>query len=119
MTVRQGETSEPGPQGRALRLARMPLARLRDEVLSGAQCMYDPYLHTGPDVEEEPEADRAVREAVAREVCAACPARMACLVYALRIRPVAGVWAGFTAEELTAMLAAGARPAGAAERLAA
>ena len=39
------------------------------------------------------------RIAVAREVCASCPVRLACLAYTLRTRPAAGVWAGFTPEE--------------------
>ncbi len=40
-----------------------------------------------------------------------CPVRLACLAYALRTRPAAGVWAGFTAEEITALAAAANRPA--------
>ncbi len=44
-------------------------------------------------------------------MCAACPVRGPCLAYALRTRPAAGVWAGFTAEEITGLIVAAARPA--------
>ena len=40
-----------------------------------------------------------------------CPVRRPCLAYALRTRPAAGVWAGFTPEEITGLIAAAARPA--------
>ena len=61
--------------------------------------------------EDEPPQDRAARVEVARQVCAACPVRRPCLAYALRTRPAAGVWAGFTPEEITGLIAAAARPA--------
>ena len=61
--------------------------------------------------EDEPTQDRAARVEVARQVCAACPVRRPCLAYALRTRPAAGVWAGFTPEEITGLIAAAARPA--------
>ena len=66
-----------------------------------------------PDIEpeDEPPEDRAARIAVAREVCASCPVRLACLAYTLRTRPAAGVWAGFTPEEIAALVAAANRPA--------
>jgi hypothetical protein len=76
-------------------------------------CLCDPELFTGPtDIESEyePPEDRAARIAVAREVCASCPVRLACLAYTLRTRPAAGVWAGFTADEITALVAAANRP---------
>ena len=40
-----------------------------------------------------------------------CPVRVACLAYALRTRPAAGVWAGFTPDEIAALVAAANRPA--------
>ncbi|MGW3351732.1 WhiB family transcriptional regulator [Nonomuraea rubra] len=77
-----------------------------------AACGFDPELHTGPDLfTEEPASDRAAREQVAREVCADCPVWASCLFYALDARPETGVWAGLTAEEITAL--AGGRDASA------
>ena len=66
-----------------------------------------------PDIEaeDEPPEDRAARIDVAREVCASCPVRLACLAYTLRTRPAAGVWAGFTPDEIAALVAAANRPA--------
>ena len=91
-------------------LDRLPLADLRDLVLNGdPSCLVDPELFTGPD--EESSADRAVREAVAREMCESCPVRRPCLAYALLIRPTAGIWAGLTAPEITELANAGAVPA--------
>jgi Transcription factor WhiB len=43
---------------------------------------------------------------VAREVCASCRVRLACLAYTLRTRPAPGVWAGFTPDEIAALIAA-------------
>jgi WhiB family redox-sensing transcriptional regulator len=91
------------------------LRGLRDAVLAGDPgCVCDPELFTGPagiEAEDEPPQDRAARIEVARQVCAGCPVRKPCLAYALRTRPAAGVWAGFTAEEITALIAAATRPA--------
>jgi hypothetical protein len=71
--------------------------------LPGAECAFDPELHTGPrDAIESPQ-ERAAREDVAKEVCAGCPARTVCEAYALRNRPKRGVWAGRTAAELAAL----------------
>ncbi|MQA87254.1 MAG: hypothetical protein GEV03_22155 [Streptosporangiales bacterium] len=79
------------------------LADLRDDLLSsGAECVHDRELHDGPDGPEEP-VERAAREAVAREICASCPARPVCLSYVLRVRPAEGVWAGYTADELAGL----------------
>ncbi|MEU6779319.1 WhiB family transcriptional regulator [Nonomuraea angiospora] len=85
--------------------ARMTLAEI--ETLWGGdadpplpECTYDPELHTGPPVETS--AQRAAREAVAREVCATCPARALCDQYALDTRPTFGIWAGRTAAEIDA-----------------
>jgi Transcription factor WhiB len=91
------------------------LRGLRDAVLEGEPgCVCDPELFTGPaGIEPEAEApgDRAARVEVARQVCAVCPVQRLCLAYALRTRPAAGVWAGFTPEEITGLIAAAARPA--------
>lgn len=86
--------------------AAMPLWRLRDAVLEAAECVYDPYLHTGPDVwEREPKDEREAREAVAKDVCAGCTVQDQCLEYAVAILPTAGIWAGRTAREIAAVAA--------------
>src|SRR5207244_3953217 len=94
-------------------LPTLSLRGLRDVVLAGDPgCVCDPELFTGParvEPEDEPPEDRAARVAVAREVCASCPVRLACLAYALRTRPTEGVWAGFTADEIGALVAAANR----------
>lgn len=77
---------------------------LRGEPIEGAQCRFDPDLHTGPDGIESPD-ERAARELVAAEVCESCPLRGACFELAMRIRPEHGVWAGLTATELAALSA--------------
>jgi hypothetical protein len=103
---------ETKPQ--ASTLPTLSLRSLRDMVVAGDPgCLCDPELFTGPaDIEPENEApeDRAARIAVAVEVCADCPVRLACLAYALRTRPVAGVWAGFTADEIASLADAANRP---------
>jgi hypothetical protein len=66
-------------------------------------CLLDPELFTGPagvEPEDEPVMERAARLDAARAVCGECPARLACLAYALRTRAAAGVWAGLTPEEI-------------------
>ncbi|MFB4269415.1 WhiB family transcriptional regulator [Nonomuraea sp. GTA35] len=56
-------------------------------------------LFTGPDIETDEE--RWTREATAKAICQTrCPARAACLSYAMALDPEEGVWAGYTAEEL-------------------
>jgi WhiB family redox-sensing transcriptional regulator len=93
----------------------LSLRGLRDTVLAGDPgCVCDPELFTGPadiEPEDEPPEARAARIEVARQVCASCPVRLACLAYTLRTRPAAGVWAGFTPEEIAALVAAANRPA--------
>jgi len=81
------------------------LAVLADEVLAGEpECLYDRECHEGPaDLASEPPAERAAREQVAAEICAACPVREPCLAYALHTRPARGVWAGLTAFEIGAL----------------
>jgi len=92
----------------------LALRALRDAILDGDPgCACDPELFTGPagiEPDDEPADERAARITVAREVCGACPVRLACLAYALRTRPAAGVWAGLTPEEITALAAAANRP---------
>ncbi len=96
-------------------LPTLSLRALRDAVLAADPgCVCDPELFTGPadiEPEDEPTRDRAARIAVAREVCASCPVRLACLAYTLRTRPAAGVWAGFTPDEIAALVTAANRPA--------
>lgn len=75
---------------------------LRGNPIAGAQCRFDPDLHTGPDGAESPD-ERVARELVAVEVCQSCPLRAACFELAMRIRPEIGVWAGFTVAELDAL----------------
>ncbi|MFI7438344.1 WhiB family transcriptional regulator [Nonomuraea indica] len=65
------------------------------------ECTYDPELHVGPRRTSETAEQRAAREQVAREVCAECPARRLCELYALRVRPSSGIWAGRTATEIS------------------
>ena len=104
---------ETNPQAEAP--PTLSLRTLRDMVVAGDPgCMCDPELVTGPtdmEPENEPPEDRAARIEVAREVCASCPVRLARLAYTLRTRPAAGVWAGFTCAEVTALVAAANRPA--------
>ncbi|MEW9527300.1 WhiB family transcriptional regulator [Microbispora sp. NPDC049125] len=64
------------------------------------ECAYDPELHTGPRDRIETAEERAAREAVAREVCEDCPARLFCTTYTLAVRPTSGVWAGMTAADI-------------------
>lgn len=73
----------------------------RGALAEGAECVYDPELHTGPAGAESP-IERAARQEVAREVCSACPVLPRCLAYALAAAPTTGVWAARTAQELTA-----------------
>jgi WhiB family transcriptional regulator, redox-sensing transcriptional regulator len=90
-------------------LPALSLRKLRDLIREGDPgCLCDPELFTGP-AGIEPEAHRAARIEVARQVCASCPVRLSCLAYALRTRPAAGVWAGFTAEEITGLSTAARR----------
>ena len=102
--------------GRAV-LTGLPgsLRGLRDAVLAGDPgCVCDPELFTGQagvEPEDEPAEERAARVDAARQVCADCPVRVPCLAYALRTRPSAGVWAGFTPEEITGLIVAATRPA--------
>jgi WhiB family redox-sensing transcriptional regulator len=86
--------------------SKLPLSALVNERLSGAECVFDPELHDGPDPRTtiEPVQDRAAREDVAKEICASCPVQTMCREYASRTRPERGVWAGRTAQE-TAVLA--------------
>jgi hypothetical protein len=79
---------------------------LRSILPDEAECHFDPELHTGPeDPTAEPPAERQAREDVAREVCDGCPVRMACLKLAVDTLPEAGVWAGYTADEIAELAA--------------
>ncbi|MEU8402710.1 WhiB family transcriptional regulator [Nonomuraea sp. NPDC048892] len=59
-------------------------------------------MHTGPRLTIESTPERAAREAVAREICATCPALLFCELYALEARPTSGIWAGRTPTEIAA-----------------
>ncbi|MEV7968275.1 WhiB family transcriptional regulator [Sphaerisporangium sp. NPDC088356] len=86
----------------ALRLFDLITGDVPAELADGALCGFDPELHTGLDAFTDETADeRDAREQVAKDVCAECPVKVACLRRALRIRPESGVWAGFTAAELS------------------
>ncbi|WP_068920891.1 WhiB family transcriptional regulator [Planobispora rosea] len=86
------------------------IAELRNALIDAAPACdaTDAELFTGPD-EVEPDEVREAREAVAKEICAICPARTECLAYALAIRPAVGVWAGHTADEIRTMVTPSAR----------
>jgi WhiB family transcriptional regulator, redox-sensing transcriptional regulator len=81
-------------------LRRSALARLRPAgpVMSVAEsalaaCRHaDPVLFFGRD--SEPEDDRSRRVAEAKEVCFACPVRVACLNSATARRELWGIWGG-------------------------
>lgn len=76
----------------------------RAMLAAGPACTDAPELFTTPDLfEPEQDAARQEREAAAARICATCPARTACLAYALAIRPSEGVWAGLTAAEIRAV----------------
>jgi WhiB family redox-sensing transcriptional regulator len=106
---------DPAPVMARGGLPALSLRDLRDTIVDGNPgCMCDPELFTGPtdiEPEDEPALDRAARIDAARDVCAECPVRLACLAYTLRTRPAAGVWAGFVPEEIAALVAAANRPA--------
>jgi hypothetical protein len=73
--------------------------------LVGAECAYDPELHTGPRAVIETSEEKNAREAVAREVCRTCPVLAQCLARAVAVRPSRGVWGAFPGETLANLLA--------------
>ena len=76
-------------------------------------CTDRPELFFAPDsFEDEPPAEHATRVAAARELCASCPVRLACLAYALKTGTETGVWGGHDADagELAYLARAAARP---------
>ncbi|GAA2279291.1 hypothetical protein GCM10010149_23780 [Nonomuraea roseoviolacea subsp. roseoviolacea] len=80
----------------AVRVLRAALVQAGPVCTSG-----DAELFTGPDAfTDEPADVREEREARAKAVCASCPARVPCLLYAMAIKPRVGVWAGLTSDEL-------------------
>jgi WhiB family redox-sensing transcriptional regulator len=85
--------------------SRLPLYDLRGACLEGAECLFDPELHDGPDHGEviERPLDRAAREDIAKEICGMCPVRDACLEYALRTKPDGGIWAGLDTDEVAVL----------------
>jgi Transcription factor WhiB len=61
----------------------------------------DPELFFGFDGESA--SSRQAREAVAKEVCGACPAKARCLAFALEQGEWFGVWGGLTGDERRAL----------------
>jgi len=47
-----------------------------------------------PPTHAERKEDKAAREARAKEICASCTVKGACLEYAIRIREPHGIWGG-------------------------
>lgn len=93
-------------------MGRPTVAALLDAVEeAGPACRpADAVTFTGPDAfEDEPDADRLAREETAMAVCVSCPARSACLDYALAVQPREGVWGGYTAQEITGFILTAAR----------
>ncbi|MER7500665.1 WhiB family transcriptional regulator [Nonomuraea pusilla] len=76
------------------------LADLLDDLINAAPACDSGQadLFIGP--ADEPDEERQRREAQAKAICLGCPARAACLAYALALGPDEGVWAGYTATEL-------------------
>ncbi|MEU8193321.1 WhiB family transcriptional regulator [Microbispora amethystogenes] len=80
-----------------------PVALLAAVLDAGPACKAaDADLFTGPDIDDEPDEARQAREAAAKAICRTCPARPACLNYALTARPRTGVWGAYAAEEINA-----------------
>lgn len=76
-----------------------PLADTRQwDWTTTAACRSDDMgIFFAPDGERQ--ADRETREGKAKEICAGCPARIACLEYALTKPEPYGVWGGMGEEE--------------------
>jgi WhiB family transcriptional regulator, redox-sensing transcriptional regulator len=49
--------------------------------------------------ERESREDRVVREERAKSICAACPVRVDCLEYSLRVHEPYGIWGGLNEQE--------------------
>jgi WhiB family transcriptional regulator, redox-sensing transcriptional regulator len=72
---------------------------------SRARCRgSDPTLFFGPN-RFEPKRERLQREATAKEICARCPAVLACREYALAHGEAYGVWGGLGEAERRAVIA--------------
>jgi WhiB family redox-sensing transcriptional regulator len=66
--------------------------------LQGACRGADPQLFFMPDG-GEPEALREVRETCAKDYCARCPVRQACLEWSIDVGERFGIWGGLNEEE--------------------
>src|SRR4051812_19658256 len=85
--------SKKRDSGRPAGLPPQTLRGLRDLIHSQPRdCEARPDLFFGPD--DETDAEHSARVDAAREICADCPVRLACMAYALRNREEFGVWAG-------------------------
>jgi WhiB family transcriptional regulator, redox-sensing transcriptional regulator len=71
----------------------------------------DATLFFGPN-HAETKREREQREAIAKEICAACPVVLPCRDHALRHGEVYGVWGGLGELERRAVLARAAEKAG-------
>lgn len=100
MTYRTNSANRPVHPSR-MSLAEVEAAWRLDGETPLPECTFDPELHTGPRFTIETTEERAAREAVARDVCATCPARLLCGLYAMEVRPTYGVWGGRTPAEVT------------------
>ena len=99
--ARRGLIVQPGVEAPSLRSVPAPGA----PVLPGAACRgEDPDLFFAP--EAEPDDVRQARVAKAKAICAGCPARAACLDWALNTRQAFGLWGGTDEAERRAMLRA-------------
>ena len=80
-----------------------PVADLREWQFEGAcrETGSESFYH--PDGERG--AARRLRDAAAKEICAACPVIAACREHALAIREPFGVWGGLTEDERQVILA--------------
>jgi len=94
----RGLAVQPGMEAPSLRSAP---AGAPD--LPGAACRTaDPELFFAPEAEFV--SARRRREAAAKAICAGCPARAACLAWALDTRQAFGIWGGAGEDERRAML---------------
>ncbi|MFC5752989.1 WhiB family transcriptional regulator [Actinomadura rugatobispora] len=80
---------------------------LRQYGMSGAECVIDPELHTGPIRGAETAEQKAARVDVAADVCLSCPVTTRCLNRAISGRPEPGVWGSIDAENLDNLTGAG------------
>lgn len=86
------------PQNQTIERLRAGLAEHTLPCASRTELFFEP--DTSDRFGEKPAA-REMRERSAKTLCGSCPARELCLELALRETPAAGIWAGFTSDEIT------------------